>query len=111
VAAIEAVAGNARLPWHRTGASSILPKNVATCNAYNSINVLALWATAQYRAYTHSLWGTYKQFLLLAQVREGEKAALVVFYKEYYVDPDPQQQEDDGRSRVAKASWVFNVPG
>src|SRR2546425_12738383 len=39
VAAIEAGAGDARLPWHRTGASSILPKNVATGNAYNGINV------------------------------------------------------------------------
>ena len=56
VAAIEAGAGDARLPWHRTGASSILPENVATSNAYNGINVVALWATAQERAYTHSLW-------------------------------------------------------
>jgi antirestriction protein ArdC len=51
VAAIEAGAGNASLPWHRTGASSILPRNVATGNAYNGINVVALWATAQERAY------------------------------------------------------------
>jgi antirestriction protein ArdC len=110
VAAIEAGAGDARLPWHRTGASSILPKNVASGNAYNGINVVALWATAQERAYTHSLWGTYKQFQSLdAQVRKGERAALVIFYKEYDVDPDPQQQDDDGRRRVARASWVFNV--
>jgi antirestriction protein ArdC len=110
VAAIEAGAGDARLPCHRTGASSILPKNVATGNAYNGINVLALWATAQERAYTHSLWGTYKQFQSLdAQVRKGEKAALVIFYKEYDAEPDPELEHDDGRRRVAKASWVFNV--
>jgi antirestriction protein ArdC len=110
VVAIEAGAGNARLPWHRTGASSILPKNAATGNAYNGINVLVLWATAQERAYTHSLWGTYKQFQSLdAQVRKGEKASLIVFYKEFDVAPDPQQEHDDGRRRVAKASWVFNV--
>jgi len=110
VAAIEAGAGNATLPWHRTGASSILPKNVATGNACNGINVLALWATAQERAYTHSLWGTYKQFQSLdAQVRKGEKAALVIFYKLYDVEPDPQHEDHDGRRRVAKASWVFNV--
>jgi antirestriction protein ArdC len=61
-------------------------------------------------AYTHSLWGTYKQFQSLdAQVRKGEKAALVIFYKEYDVEPDPQHEDDDGRRRVAKASWVFNV--
>jgi len=61
-------------------------------NAYNGINVVALWATAQERAYTHSLWGTYKQFQSLdAQVRKGEKAALVIFYKEYDVEPDSEQ--------------------
>ena len=110
VAAIEAGAGDAKLPWHRTGASSIIPKNAATGNAYNGINVLSLWATAEARNYPRSLWGTYKQFQSLdAQVRKGEKAALVVFYKEYDVDPDPQQADDDGRRRVAKASFVFNI--
>jgi antirestriction protein ArdC len=62
VAAIEAGASNASLPWHRTDASSILPKNVATGSAYNGISVLALCATAQDSAYTPSLWGTYRQF-------------------------------------------------
>jgi antirestriction protein ArdC len=110
VAAIEAGAGDARLPWHRTGAASILPKNAATGKAYNGINVVALWATAQEHACAHSLWGTYKQFRSLdAQVRKGEKAAVVIFYKEYDVEPDPQQRDDDGRRRVAKSSWVFNV--
>jgi antirestriction protein ArdC len=69
-----------------------------------------LWATAQERAYTHSPWGTYKQFQSLdVQVRKGEKAALVIFYKEYDAEPDPELEHDDGRRRVAKASWVFNV--
>jgi antirestriction protein ArdC len=62
IAAIEAGASKAKLPWHRTGASSILAKNVTTGNAYNGIKFLALWGTAQERAYTHSLWATYKQF-------------------------------------------------
>ena len=55
--------------------------------------------------------GTYKQFQSLdARVRKGEKAALVIFYKEYDVEPDSEQEKDDGRRRcVAKASWVFNV--
>ena len=110
VAAIEAGADKVSLPWHRTGASTILPKNAVTQSAYNGINILSLWATAEERGYSHSLWGTYKQFQSVdAQVRKGEKAALVVFYKEYDVDPNPDQEDDDGRRRVAKASFVFNV--
>jgi antirestriction protein ArdC len=110
VALIENGADKFSLPWHRTGASSILPKNATTGNAYNGINVLSLWATAEERGYSHSLWGTYRQFQSVdAQVRKGEKAALVVFYKEYDVEPDPKQDDDDGRRRVAKASFVFNV--
>src|SRR5690606_32725825 len=44
-----------------------------------------------------------------AQVRKGAKAALVVFYKAYEADPNPDDDNDDGQRRVAKASWVFNV--
>ena len=67
-------------------------KNVATGNAYNGINVVALWATAQERGYSYSLWGTYKQLESLdAQVRKGAKVALFIFYKEYDVEPDAEQ--------------------
>lgn len=108
VVALETGAGKFELPWHRTGTSSILPKNAATENAYQGINVLALWATCEERQYSHSLWGTYKQWQSLdAQVRKGEKAALVVFYKQIEVEPDGDQ--DNGLRNFAKASWVFNV--
>lgn len=110
IAAIEAGAGPASLPWHRTGASSIMPRNAATGQSYNGINVVALWATAQIRAYPLSVWGTYRQWQGLdAQVRKGEKAALVVFYKEFEVDPDPSDDADTGKRHVARASWVFNA--
>ena len=40
--------------------------------------------------YTHSLWITYQQFQSIdAQVRKGEKATLIIFEKEYDVEPDP----------------------
>ena len=41
-------------------------------------------------------------------MRKGEKASLVVFYKEYAAEPDPERDDDDGKRRVAKASYVFN---
>lgn len=108
VAAIEAGAGEARLPWHRPGTSSILPRNAATGNTYNGVNVVALWATCEARQYDASLWGTYRQWQSLdAQVRKGEKAALVVFYKQLEVEPE--SDDDDGKRSFARASWVFNV--
>jgi antirestriction protein ArdC len=108
VATLEAGTDKASLPWHRTGAYSILPRNVSSGDHYNGINVLSLWATAEERQYQTSLWGTYRQWQALdAQVRKGEKAALVVFYKQY--ETEPSDEQDDGLRRVAKASWVFNV--
>jgi len=44
-----------------------------------------------------------------AQVRKGEKSSLVVFYKEYETDPNPDDSDDDGKRRVARASYVFNA--
>lgn len=110
IAAIEAGTGDARLPWHRTGASSFLPRNAATGNDYNGINVLALWAVSELRGYSQSRYATYRQWQSLgAQVRKGEKSALVVFYKEYQGEPDFDDPQDDGKRRVAKASYVFNI--
>jgi antirestriction protein ArdC len=110
IAAIEADPGEARLPWHRSGLSTMLPKNALTGKSYNGINILSLWAEAQLRVFPYAVWGTYKQWLEVgAQVRKGERSSLVVFYKDYEVDPNPDVADDDGRRRVAKASFVFNA--
>lgn len=107
VAAIEAGAGDCVMPWHRTGLAGLLPKNASSGNAYNGINVVSLWAAAQDRGYSHALWGTYKQWQGLgAQVRGGEKAAPIVFYKQFEVEPNHEDDSDDGTRRVARASWV-----
>lgn len=42
------------------------------------------------------------------QVRKGEKSSLVIFYKEYEAEPDREKPDDDGKRRVARASYVFN---
>ncbi len=110
VSQLEAGAGDCKLPWHRPGACSVMPRNASTEKSYNGINVLSLWATAEAKGYHRSLWATYRQWQAMdAQVRKDEKAALVVFYKEFSTEPDPEADGDDGLRRVAKASWVFNV--
>ena len=82
VAMIESSRGEFKLPWH-VPASSMRPKNVATQKPYRGINILALWASAELAGYASGLWGTYKQWTEAnAQVRRGEKASYVLFYKE-----------------------------
>lgn len=109
IAAIERGTSKVALPWHRAGCSFI-PQNAVTTADYRGINVLSLWAVAEARGYERSVWATYKQWASIdARVRKGEKAALVVFYKQYQGDADPEDADDTGLRRVAKASWVFNA--
>ena len=82
VSAIEHGAGDFRLPWHRAAGNIMRPVNIASKKAYRGVNVLALGATADEKGFSSGVWGTYRQWVEAgAQVRKGEKAAFVVFYK------------------------------
>lgn len=109
VAAIENGVGEARLPWLRTGMSNLVPKNALTGNAYHGVNLVGLWAVSQNRSYSASIYATFKQWQQLgAQVRKGERGSLIVFYKSYDVEPNPEDEADDGRRLAARHSIVFN---
>jgi antirestriction protein ArdC len=83
------------------------PVNVASKKAYRGVNILTLWATADEHAYSSGLWGTYRQWGEAgAQVRKGEKAAYLVFYKEFTVEADDNSDEDATRL-FARATPVF----
>ncbi|MCC0057779.1 MAG: DUF1738 domain-containing protein [Hyphomicrobiaceae bacterium] len=110
IAAIEANPSEPTLPWRRISGPLFMPVNALTGNAYNGINVVALWVEAEVRQFATPIWGTYRQWAEKgAQVRKGEKASHVIFYKEYEADPDPSDANDDGKRRVARASAVFNA--
>jgi hypothetical protein len=108
VNAIES-AGEFRLPWHRAAGSIVRPVNVASKKAYHGINVVALWAYAEEFGYSSGVWGTYKQWAEAgAQVRQCEKAAFVVFYKELAVAADPETGDAETAARLfARATPVF----
>jgi antirestriction protein ArdC len=107
---IEAGPGQLQLPWRRAGFPLSLPMNAFTGKAYNGINIVSLWIAAETSGFAEPLWGSYLQWQSIgAQVRKGEKASLVIFYKEFEIDPDPESEDDDGRRRVARASSVFNA--
>ena len=40
-------------------------------------------------------------------MRKDAKAELVAFYKQYDVEPSADDESDDGKRRVARASYVF----
>ncbi|MFN3808166.1 ArdC family protein [Asticcacaulis sp.] len=115
VQAIEAGADseNFCLPWHRSGSPVLMPQNIASGLAYRGINLLALWAAADRRGYTKGQWGTYRQWQKQnAQVRKGEKATPIVFFKSISRDAGDDGGETEvsrGRSAfVARSAFVFN---
>lgn len=80
--AIEQGVSNWRMPWHTSGKFAFSPVNVASKKPYRGVNTLCLWAAAQAKGYESGEWGTYQQWQERgAQVRKGEKATLVVFWK------------------------------
>jgi antirestriction protein ArdC len=110
IAAIEARPEVPRLPWRTDGTPLRLPRNAFTGNTYNGINVLTLWITAARTGFVHPLWATYRQWCALgAQVRQGERGSIVLFYRELEVEPNSADVSDSGRRRVARASFVFNA--
>jgi antirestriction protein ArdC len=108
VAAIEAGAGEFRLPWHRAAGSIMRPVNVASKKPYQGVNILTLWAAGDAAGYEAGLWGTYKQWAEAgAQVRKGEKASYIVFYKEITVASEEANEDDNGTRLFARATPVF----
>ena len=113
VAAIEAGAGEFKLPWHRA-ASTRSPINATTGRAYRGVNILSLWITTQALGYELHEWATFKQWQERGvNVRKGERGTPIVFYKNLHVessDVDASEDAEGGRTiPFARASWVFNA--
>lgn len=109
ISAIEKDPGRPQLPWRTSGMPLWLPENAHSKKLYNGINVVMLWAAADMRGFTTPIWATYRQWAELGcQVSKGAKSELVIFYKEFDAEPDPDDASDDGKRRVARASYVFN---
>ncbi len=80
--AIEQGVGTWRMPWHTSGRYAFSPINATSKKPYRGINTVCLWAAAQAKGYERGEWATYQQWQDKgAQVRKGEKATLVVFWK------------------------------
>lgn len=110
IAAIEANPGEPQMPWYRSGVSFNLPINALSNRAYSGVNVISLWCAGLDAGFSSGRWATYRQWAAKGcQVRKGEKGSPVIFYRQYAVDADPDDANDDGQRRVARLSIVFNA--
>src|SRR5882762_1270544 len=113
VNAIEQGVSNWRMPWHTSGKFAFSPVNVTSRKPYRGINTLCLWAAAQAKGYERGEWGTYQQWQERgAQVRKGEKATLVVFWK--FANSAAEIDDDDAphsgsRLLFTRGYSVFNA--
>jgi len=106
VTLIENGAGDFQLPWHKGSGCVLRPSNIASKKPYRGVNILALWAASEVSGYASGLWGTYRQWQEAgAQVKKGEKASHIVFYKE--IDVASDEEGDAGKRLFARASAVF----
>src|SRR5438093_10066657 len=104
VTAIEQGTGTWRMPWHTSGRFSFSPINVTSKKPYRGINTVCLWAAAESKGYERGEWGTYQQWLERgAQVRKGEKATTVVFWK----FANNVAETDDGESHASGSRLLF----
>ncbi len=112
IQAIEEGVGQARMPWHHTGASIARPQNAVSGKRYRGVNVLALWIAANQASYDSGLWATYRQWRDVGgQVRKGEHATPILFWKRLGPagDTDAGTDEDEANPRlVARSYAVFN---
>lgn len=132
IEAIEEGVGIWRKPWDSNYVASIpttptsgdiRPQNVIG-RPYRGINIVMLWGAAHRKGYNEHLWGTYKQWQDQgAQVRKGEKATMVVFWKPFEVvtsqgssEPDQlgaqEAVEDTPKKKsclLIRSSSVFNI--
>ena len=99
IQSIEQGVGNWRMPWHTSGRFAFSPINVVSKKPYRVINTVCLWAAAQAKGYASGDWGTYQQWQERgAQVRRGEKATLIVFWK--FANDSKESQNDSDSDTV-----------
>lgn len=108
VALLESGGAGGGIDWARR--ASGIPRNFGTRAAYNGINVLLLWATAQELGYKHNYWLTYKQATDMGgQVRKGEKGTLCAFYKMIERTSKNGDGDDSEQVPVISPFWLFNL--
>ena len=98
-----------KIPWRKTWTSG-LPRSLTTGEEYRGVNILVLGCTEHASRY----WVTYRQALKQGgQVRKGEQATPVIYWKWRTPDEIQKLVEQTGRENIAPCvpfvSSVFNL--
>ena len=113
-------------PWQKPWkpGESRLPKNIQTDKPYRGGNSVYLSVTQTAKGYSDNRWATYKQISEMdGQVRKGEKATHVLFYKfddekekaeagapdKPATSPEGQAEREQTRPPMVRCYAVFNV--
>ena len=107
IAAIEAGAGEWRMPWH-TLADAGTPESVDG-HRYRGVNALWLPMVAAGHDWPSGIWATYRGWQRHgAQVRRGSKGTSVLLWKT--LEPRPEDESnDEGGSRRRLVARTFTV--
>ena len=102
---IEAMAKGV-VPWQKPWSSIGAPRHAVSNRAYTGINTVLLGLAP----YADSRWVTYKQATELGgNVRKGEKASLVIFWKPLKVKSPDKPDDDERTIPLLRYYNVFNV--
>ena len=95
------------VPWRKPWVAAGAPKNLVSKKEYRGVNVFLLGASK----YVSPYWLTYKQATELGgNVRKGEKATMIVFWKvSNYRDPDAQDGEISSADKTSFLLRYYNV--
>ena len=90
--------------WRRPWLGDGIAKNIITKRSYRGINIPILGVAG----YSSQVWGTYRQWAELgAQVRKGEKATRIFFWKPLTVKD--READDERQILMARTYAVFNI--
>ena len=94
-----------RHPIKRSGDNDGLPRSMSSKKPYRGVNIFLLAMTAWAKGYESAYWLTYRQAKAQGgQVRKGEKASLVVFWKRYAT-----KDKATGEEKVVPVIRHYNV--
>lgn len=100
------------VPWEKPWSGGLgFPRNASSSTDYNGINVLILWCKQRRQNFASSQWLTYNQAQSLGgQVKRGEKATRIVYYKALEIEKENDQGENETHKiPMLKTHAVFNL--
>ena len=97
-----------RHPIKRSANADGMPKNLNTAKPYRGVNVFLLTVSAWMNGYESDYWLTFKQARNRGgHIRKGEKASMIVFWKQYAVTD--KQTGEEKTVPVIRHYNVFNA--